>query len=425
MTSQIVLFIILGIVILSFIFEQILEYFNFKNLSSTQPPEAENIYDNDNYLNQYHYQTTNYKFGLFEGSLGFILSVSMLLFYGFAYVDSLAREFVTDERLVILVFFGLMFFAFDFLSLPFNIYETFVIESKFGFNKTTPKIFIFDKLKSWLLSILIGVPMILAVFWFYKQTGEMFWIYTFVLFVGISLFFLLFYSNLIVPLFNKQKTLDEGELKSAIKEFSDKVGFSLKDIYVIDGSKRSSKANAYFTGLGSKKRIVLYDTLINDLSVNEIVAVLAHEIGHNKKKHVYSGLILSFVQTGIMLYILSLFLDNPLMSSALGVDKPAFHISIIAFGILYSPVSMLLGIANTIFSRKNEYEADKFASDYGQAENLISALKKLTVNNLSNLTPHPLYVFFHYSHPTVLQRIKFLKLQNSLHHDGTNNNNKS
>lgn len=409
MTPQIVLVIILGIVILGFVFEQILDFLNYRNLSSTQPPEVDNIYDNEKYLNQYHYHKTNYKFGLLEGSFGFILSVSMLLFYGFAYVDYIARELVTDERLVILVFFGLMFFAFDLLSLPFNIYDTFVIEEKFGFNKTTTKIFILDKLKSWLLSIVIGAPVLIAVFWFYKQTGEMFWIYTFLLFVSISLFFLLFYSNLIVPLFNKQKPLEEGELKSAIKEFSNKAGFSLKDIYVIDGSKRSSKANAYFTGLGSKKRIVLYDTLINDLSVNEIVAVLAHEIGHNKKKHVYSGLVLSFIQTGLMLYILSLFLDSPLLSQALGIEKPAFHISIIAFGILYSPVSMVLGMANTIISRKNEYAADKFAAEYGQAEHLISALKKLTVNNLSNLTPHPLYVFFHYSHPTVLQRIKELK----------------
>ncbi|MBI5540293.1 MAG: M48 family metallopeptidase [Bacteroidia bacterium] len=409
MTSLTVLIIILGIVILGFVFEQILDFLNYKNLSSIQPPEAENIYDNEKYLNQYHYQKTNYKFGLLEGSFGFILSVSMLLFYGFAYVDSIARELVTDERLVILVFFGLMFFAFDLLSLPFNIYDTFVIEEKFGFNKTTIKTFIFDKLKSWLLSIVIGAPVLIAVFWFYKQTGEMFWIYTFLLFVGISLFFLLFYSNLIVPLFNKQKPLEEGDLKSAIKEFSNKAGFSLKDIYVIDGSKRSSKANAYFTGLGSKKRIVLYDTLINDLTVNEIVAVLAHEIGHNKKKHVYSGLVLSFIQTGLMLYILSLFLDSPILSQALGVDKPAFHISIIAFGILYSPVSMILGMANTIISRKNEYAADKFAANYGQSEYLISALKKLTVNNLSNLTPHPLYVFFHYSHPTVLQRINELR----------------
>ncbi|PIP55401.1 MAG: peptidase M48 [Bacteroidetes bacterium CG23_combo_of_CG06-09_8_20_14_all_32_9] len=426
MTPQLILIVIIGIVILGFAFEQILDYLNFTKFSAIQPEEAENIYDNEKYLNQYNYQRTNYKFGLFEGTFGFILSISMLLFYGFAFVDSLARELVIDERLVILVFFGLLFFSFDIISLPFNIYDTFIIEAKFGFNKTTVTTFILDKLKEWLLSVVIGVPVILAVFWFYRQTGSMFWIYTFLLFVGIMVFFLLFYSNLIVPLFNKQKPLEEGELKSAINEFAKKVSFSLKDIYVIDGSKRSSKANAYFTGLGRKKRIVLYDTLIKDLSVNEIVAVLSHEIGHNKKKHVISGTILSIIQTGLMLYILSFFLDNPLLSQALGVSKPSFQISIIAFGILYSPVSMILGIANTIISRKNEYAADKYAADYGQAEHLISALKKLTVNNLSNLTPHPVYVFFNYSHPTVLQRIKALK-QNSNYHPllnkSENNNN--
>ncbi|PIX35588.1 MAG: peptidase M48 [Bacteroidetes bacterium CG_4_8_14_3_um_filter_31_14] len=413
MTPQAILIIIICLVVFGFIFEQILEYLNYKKLSPVQPPEAENIYNNEKYLNQYNYQITNYKFGLYESSFGFILSFLMLVFYGFAFVDSIARELVTDERLVILVFFGLLFFTFDLISLPFNIYDTFVIEAKFGFNKSTPRIFILDKLKGWLLSIVIGAPVIIAVYWFYNKTGSMFWLYTFLLFVGIMLFFLLFYSNLIVPLFNKQKPLVEGELKNAIKEFATKVNFSLKDIYVIDGSKRSSKANAYFTGLGSKKRIVLYDTLINDLTVNEIVAVLAHEIGHNKKKHVIYGMLLSIIQTGIMLYILSIFLSNPMLSQALGINKATFHISIIAFGILYSPVSMILGMANTVISRKNEYQADKFAAEYGQAENLISALKKLTVNNLSNLTPHPIYVFFNYSHPTVLQRISALKSNKS------------
>lgn len=413
MTPQIILLIIISLVVFGFVFEQILEYLNFKKLSPVQPSEAESIYDNEKYLNQYNYQITNYKFGLFESSFGFILSFLMLVLYGFAYVDSIVREFVSDERLVILIFFGLIFFTFDIISLPFSIYDTFVIEAKFGFNKTTSKVFIFDKLKGWLLSIVIGVPVILAVYWFYNKTGSMFWLYTFLLFVGIMMFFMLFYSNLIVPLFNKQKPLEESELKNAIKEFAAKVNFSLKDIYVIDGSKRSSKANAYFTGLGAKKRIVLYDTLINDLAINEIVAVLAHEIGHNKKKHVISGMVLSIIQTGIMLYILSIFLNNPILSQALGVEKPAFHISLIAFGVLYSPVSMILGIVNTIISRKNEYAADKFAADNKQAEHLISALKKLTVNNLSNLTPHPAYVFFHYSHPTVLQRISALKSNNN------------
>ena len=218
----------------------------------------------------------------------------------------------------------------------------------------------------------------------------------------------LFYSNLIVPLFNKQTPLPDGELKRAIESFSAKVGFKLDNIYVIDGSKRSTKANAYFTGLGPKKRIVFYDTLIQDMTTNELVAVLAHEIGHYKKKHVTWSLLLGILQTGVMLYLFSLFVGSAELSGALGVSKPSFHIGLIAFGILYSPISIITGLAMNIYSRKNEYEADAFAANNFDANELASALKKLSVKNLSNLRPHPLYVFFHYSHPTLLQRLKAL-----------------
>jgi len=219
----------------------------------------------------------------------------------------------------------------------------------------------------------------------------------------------MFYSSLIVPLFNKQTPLGEGELRTAIEEFSKNAGFKLDNIYVMDGSKRSTKANAYFSGLGSKKRIVLFDTLINDLSTEEIVAVLAHEIGHYKKKHTLSGILLSIIQTGLTLYILSLLINNPALAKALGTSKVSFHIGLVAFGILYSPISMLIGLGMNSWSRKNEYQADHFAAVKYKAEKLIGALKKLSEKNLSNLTPHPAYVFFHYSHPTLLQRIQALK----------------
>jgi STE24 endopeptidase len=218
----------------------------------------------------------------------------------------------------------------------------------------------------------------------------------------------MFYSELIVPLFNKQKPLEDGELKDAIFKFAEKAGFRLKNIYVIDGSKRSTKANAYFTGLGPKKRIVLYDTLIEDLETDEIVAVLAHEIGHYKKKHTLTGLFLGIVQTGIMLYIFSLLVSSPYLSQALGVEQAKFHIGLIAFGILYSPLSFIMGIGMNVISRKNEYQADAYAAQFGMANELGGALKKLSVKSLSNLTPHPLYVFFHYSHPTLLQRLTHL-----------------
>jgi len=283
-----------------------------------------------------------------------------------------------------------------------------VIEEKFGFNKATPKIFIGDKIKTWIITAIIGGGILALVIWFYQLTTEYFWIYTWIIISVFSIFFSMFYSNLIVPLFNKQTPLEEGELKSAIQDFAEKVGFQLENIYIMDGSKRSTKANAYFAGLGKKKRIVLFDTLVNEMTTEEIVAVLAHEIGHYKKKHTLSMIIISIIQMGITLFILSLLINNPLLSSALGASKPSFHLGLLAFGIIYSPVSTLLGLGINVLSRKNEYEADRFAGVNYNADALASALKKLSVKNLSNLTPHPAYVFFHYSHPPLLKRLEAL-----------------
>lgn len=260
--------------------------------------------------------------------------------------------------------------------------------------------------------ILIGGGILLLITWLYSATGKYFWILAWGSITIFSIAMNMFYSNLIVPLFNKQTPLDEGELRDKINEFAAKVGYNLKNIYVIDGSKRSSKANAYFTGLGPKKRIVLYDTLINDLETDEIVAVLAHEIGHYKLKHSLSGLILGILQTGVMLFLFSLFVGIDQFSQALGGEEASFHIGLIAFTILYSPLSLIIGLLTNSFSRRNEYQADSYASKHFNADSLISALKKLTKNNLSNLTPHPAYVFFHYSHPTLLQRVMHMQQEN-------------
>ncbi len=293
--------------------------------------------------------------------------------------------------------------------MPFSVYDTFVIEEKYGFNKTTPKTFVLDTIKGWLIGGLIGGGLLAIIILIYQKTQNMFWIYAWILISAFSIFMAMFYSNLIVPLFNKQTPLEKGELRDAIQKFSDKVGFKLDNIFVINGSKRSTKANAYFTGFGAKKRIVLYDTLINEMETNEIVAVLAHEIGHYKKKHVIQGLLIGLVQTGIVLFIFSLLINNENLSQALGVEVPNFHIGLVAFGVLYTPVSFVLGIFMNLLSRKNEYQADAFAAQNFNPESLASALKKLSVKNLSNLTPHPKYVFFHYSHPTLLQRLNHLK----------------
>lgn len=395
--------------VLDFLFENYLDFLNTKRMGSKLPEELKGIYDEEKYAKQQSYQLANHRFGMVSGTFSFLVVLAMFVFFGFAYVDSLAWEFTSSGILAALLFFGIIVFASDIVNIPFSVYDTFVMEEKFGFNKTTPKTFVLDQLKDWVVGGIIGGGLLAFIIFIYQKTQGMFWIYAWIVVSVFSIFMTMFYSNIIVPLFNKQAPLEAGELRNAIQEFAQKVEFKLDNIFVINGSKRSTKANAYFTGLGAKKRIVLYDTLIEEADTEEIVAVLAHEIGHYKKKHVTQGLIISLLQTGIILFIFSLLIDNPHLSKALGVDKPNFHIGLVAFGILYSPVSFVLGIFMNMLSRKNEYEADAFAAQNFKPEALASALKKLSQKNLSNLTPHPLYVFFNYSHPPLLERLKHLK----------------
>ena len=402
-------YIIIGIIVLEYLFERYLDYLNTTRWSDQLPEELKGIYDEEKYKKQQAYTKENHKFSNITGVINFLITLAMFVFFGFALVNSWAYEYTSNPILVAFIFFGVLLLASDIINTPFSIYDTFVIEEKYGFNKATPKIFILDKIKGLLLGAIIGGGLLALIIWIYEKTQNLFWVFAWIVISVFTIFMSMFYSNLIVPLFNKQTPLEDGELRDAIKAFSDKVGFKLDNIFVINGSKRSTKANAYFTGLGAKKRIVLYDTLIDDLGIKELVAVLAHEIGHYKKKHVYQGLIISLIQTGFILFIFGLLIKSPELSMALGVEEPNFHIGLIAFVTLYSPVSFVLGIVMNVLSRKNEYQADKFAADNYDAEALASSLKKLSVKNLSNLTPHPRYVFFHYSHPTLLQRLSYLK----------------
>ena len=400
---------IVFLLVVSFLTELFLEYLNSTRRSEELPDELEGIYDEDKYRKSINYEKTRQRFSLVRGSFSLLLVLAMLFLGGFAWADEIVRQASSNDIVTTLLFFGIIMFASDILHLPFDWYGTFVIEQKFGFNRSTPAIFLTDKLKSWFLGILIGGGLIAIITWFYYQTTSLFWIYALLLISGFMIFMNLFYSTLIVPLFNKQIPLEEGELRENIDNMSKNAGFRLTDIFVIDGSKRSTKANAYFAGLGKKKRIVLFDTLISDLSVNEIVAVLAHEIGHYKKKHIISGMVISLIITAITLYILSIVVSNPALSSALGSERTSFHMGLIAFGILYSPVSAIFGLLSNWLSRKNEYEADRFAAEHHPAIHLRSALKKLSVKNLSNLQPHPLYVIVHHSHPPLLKRLEALK----------------
>jgi STE24 endopeptidase len=399
---------ILIVLICNFLFERWLDYLNAANWSSKLPPELCEIYSQEKYQKSLEYEKTNYRFTLLTESLGFIAVVLIFVTGGFGWLDGIIRSRVNNPVHVTLIFFAILGLITEIFSLPFSWYDTFVIEEKFGFNKTNRRVFLLDHLKGLIIGAIIGGIILYLITWIYLVAGELFWLYALLVIALFSVFMLLFFSSIIVPLFNKQTPLADGDLKNAIRTFSNNAGFMLENVYVIDGSKRSTKANAYFTGLGSKKRIVLYDTLISELTTEEIVAVLAHEIGHYKKHHVISGLFFSLLTTALMLYIFSLVSSNPAFAKVLGSDVPGFHLAIISFGILYSPLSLVFGLGLNYRTRMNEYQADRFAAENYHGEYLAAALKKLSVNNLSNLTPHPAYVFFHYSHPTLLQRLKKL-----------------
>jgi len=378
-------------------------------MSPDIPSQLEGIYDRKDYARQQEYQKTNSRFGLYTSLFSFVVMMTVLSLGLFGWLDIQLRQYIGNEILLTLAFFGIIYILNEIITLPFGYYATFVIEERFGFNKSTKKTFWFDQLKGLLLTVILGGGILALIVWLYGTLGEYAWLYAWGVVTVFSLFMSLFYSNIIVPMFNKQTPLEEGELRDAIEAFASKAGFAVKNIYVMDASKRSSKANAYFTGFGAKKRIVLFDTLINDLDTDEIVAVLAHEIGHYKKKHTIQGIIQSIIFSGIMLFLLSWFLDNEEIARALGGEEPSFHLGMIAFSILFTPISMIIGIFSAILSRKNEYQADAYAASFGLSEPLINGLKKLSVKSLSNLNPDPLYVFFHYSHPTLLQRMEALR----------------
>ncbi len=412
MTAEILYAIILTIVIFGFFSDQILDYLNASWFNKPVPEILKDVYDAKKYRRQQEYKLENYRFGIITSTFSFILIISMLVFGGFAFADNLAGQISDHFILKPILFFAMLMFASDLLSTPFAVYDTFVIENKYGFNKTTPKVFVLDKIKGWLLGGIIGGGLFAIILWIYKLDPELFWLYAWLVVIAFSLFMNMFYSVLIVPLFNKQTPLEEGELKTAIMDFGQKAGFNISKIFVIDGSKRSTKANAYFSGMGPKKRIVLYDTLISEMTTDEILAVLAHEVGHFKHKHIYKSMFASIIETGVTLYIFGLFAGSDILSQALGVDEAGFHIAAIAFGIIYSPLTSILGIVSSVFSRKAEFEADNFAAKYGLADSLISALKKLSSQNMGNLTPHPLVVFLSYSHPPVYDRVKSLMNKN-------------
>jgi STE24 endopeptidase len=405
---NLVYFLIIFIPLAGYFVQRYLDYLNSKMWSDRLPEKLAGICTEDEYRKSQLYYRDNNRLSFWSSTFNILVIVAMIAFGGFALVDALASA-VTDHPIAVsLLFFGFVGLASDLINIPFSWYDAFVVEKRYGFNTMTLRTFITDHIKSWFLALLIGFPVLGLITWIYYRTGTGFWIYAWLLIIAFSVFINLFYSELIVPLFNKQTPLETGQLRDNIEKFTRTTGFRLRNIYVIDGSKRSTKANAYFSGFGPKKRIVLFDTLIRELEPDEIVAVLAHEIGHYRKKHVLLNIISSMVVTGLMLFLFSRIVDSPMISSAMGAERASFHIGLVVFGILYSPLSLIIGLASNYISRRNEYQADRFVKETFNAGKLVSALKKLSVKNLSNMMPHPVYVFFHYSHPPLLQRLEKL-----------------
>lgn len=417
MVPEVWFLVIMGLVIFNYLFSNILDYLNHKNWKDEIPSELKDFYDKKKYKQAKQYSISKNKIRLLSSTTSFLLVVSLLMFNGYGYIDQLVNSFslnlfipfeINDSFIESGIFFLILFTLNILISIPFSYYNTFVIEENFGFNKTSKSTFFFDIIKSSTLSILIGGFLLFLALYLYDSLNDGFWLY---LWIGLSLlmvFINMFYADLIVPIFNKLTPLENGELRKKIENYSEQVGYLLKNIYVIDGSKRSTKANAFFSGLGPRKTIALYDTLIEKHSENELVAVLAHEVGHFKKKHVFSGLLMSVIQIGIMTFFFELCLKLPEISQALGGSGVSFHLGLIGFTIIFSPISMMSGILMNYISRKNEFEADSYAKETYNGDDLSLALKKLSVDSLSNIYPHPLYVFFHYSHPPLIKRLRAL-----------------
>ncbi|MGE3975047.1 MAG: M48 family metallopeptidase [Bdellovibrionales bacterium] len=392
------------------ILETLVEFLNLSKITNKIPVEFQHLYDPEKYRKSQSYLQTNTFFGLVSDHFHFFCFITFWLLSGFEWVDQLARSYQWNSVLTGLLFFGILGYLQWMLALPFGIYHTFVIEKNFGFNKTTAKTYIGDQLKGLLLTCLIGAPILAAILWFFESFAGNAWLYVWIFLTVVTLFMMFIAPVTIMPLFNKFTPLEEGELKSAINEFAKKENFYLQGIYKMDGSKRSTRANAYFTGFGKFKRIVLFDTLIEKHTTEELVAILAHEIGHFKLKHIWRQLTLSLATSFVTLFIFNQLLQSPFLFEAFRVSQPSVYAGLLFLSLLFSPISSILSLWNLALSRKYEFEADEYSvRTYGKPLALSEALKKLSVENLSNLHPHPLKVFLEYTHPPVMKRTKVLE----------------
>lgn len=406
--------IILAILIGSYLLELLVERLNLRSLKTELPEEFEGYYDSERYRKSQKYLLENTRFGLITSSIETPLILAFILIGGFNYFDLLARSFHLDTIPTGLIFTGMLLVAFQLLQLPFSVYDTFVIEERFGFNRTKPKTFFLDILKSWLLAGLLGGAALYGILWFFESTGKWAWLYCWIGITAFQILLAFVAPAFIMPLFNKYTPVKKDEVREAIESYAKSQSFKMKGVYQMDGSRRTTKANAYFSGFGRFRRIVLFDTLLEKHTTPELVSILAHEMGHYKKGHIWKSMVLSFLTFGLMFYILSHFINNRSLFDAFGMEQTSVYASLVFFGFLYGPIDAVLSVFAHALSRRNEYEADAYViKTYGNASALIEALKKLSVDNLSNLTPHPLKVFLSYSHPPILERIRALRSQSA------------
>ncbi|MFI5303993.1 MAG: M48 family metallopeptidase [Nitrospiria bacterium] len=401
---------ILGCLAGEYILNVIADLLNLKEMQSNLPEEFNGVYDQEAYQKSQDYSRILLKWGLLKSTGTLLLFLVFWFSGGFHSLDQFVRHLHFGLLISGLIYFGILFLLSSLLSLPVNIIETFVIEEKFGFNRTRPVTFVFDTLKGWGLTILVGTPLLSGILYFFEWAGSSAWWFGWVMTSIIQLLIQWVGPSLIMPLFNRFDPLENGNLKDSIIAYGRKVNFPIDNIYVMDGSKRSSKGNAFFSGFGRRKRIALFDTLIKKQTTPELVAVLAHEIGHFKRKHVIKGTILSVLNTGILFYILSLFINRPGLSEAFYVDHPSLYCSLVFFLLLYAPMEFMLSLLFLMYSRRNEFEADRYAVEtLADPNSMVSALKKLAVDNLANLNPHPFHVFLKDSHPPILERIEAIR----------------
>ncbi|MFH2138692.1 MAG: M48 family metallopeptidase [Candidatus Omnitrophota bacterium] len=401
---------IITILLFKYVLNVIVETLNVRHVTTELPDEFKECYDAEKYSKSQKYLKDNTGFGIVEDTFFTIVTVIFILFGGFNFVDNLARGFDLGPIVTGLIFAGILMLLSQVLNIPFSLYHTFVIEERYGFNKTTARTFILDLIKSLVLGAIIGSIVFAGILWFFAKAGDMAWVHCWISLMLFQISLIFIAPVVIMPLFNKFIPLEDGQLKQTLEDYAKEQNFKMQGVFKMDGSRRSTKSNAFFTGFGKFRRIALFDTLIAKHTVEELVSVLAHEIGHYKKKHIIKGLIMSFFTTGLMFFILSFFLNNKGLFAAFKMEHLSIYASLIFFGFLYTPINMLISILESCISRKHEYEADRFAvTTFKKPGAFVQALKKLSVDNLSNLTPHPLKVFLYYSHPPVLKRIEAIK----------------